>query len=164
MYLAYKLLEGRYGFVGYYYYHYLLFRATPMAYGGSQTRGWTGAAAASLHHSHSNEGSKQHLWHEPLLTAMLDPQPIEWGQGLNPHPHGYWSYLFMLSHEGTSLVCYFNSVQHLILGVYVQSSLCIYVCRWSISINHFCLFHDKYHVHSTTRHISDDWKIKQSNA
>ena len=34
----------------------LLFRATPMAYGSSQTRGRIGATAASLHHSHSNGG------------------------------------------------------------------------------------------------------------
>ena len=31
----------------------LLFRVAPMAYGGSQTRGCIGVAAASLHHSHS---------------------------------------------------------------------------------------------------------------
>ena len=37
------------------------FRAAPMAYGGPQARGQIGAAAASLHHSHSNEGSELHL-------------------------------------------------------------------------------------------------------
>ena len=36
----------------------VLFRAAPAAYGGSQARGQMGATAASLHHSHSNEGSK----------------------------------------------------------------------------------------------------------
>ena len=35
-----------------------LFRATPMAYGGSQTRGQIGAVAAGLHPSHGNRGSK----------------------------------------------------------------------------------------------------------
>ena len=35
-----------------------LFRAIPMAYGGSQARGRIGAVAASLCHSHSNAGSK----------------------------------------------------------------------------------------------------------
>jgi len=34
------------------------FRATPAAYGGSQARGPIRATAASLHHSHSNTGSK----------------------------------------------------------------------------------------------------------
>ena len=35
-----------------------LFMAAPTAYGGSQSRGLIGAAAAGLHHSHSNLGSK----------------------------------------------------------------------------------------------------------
>ena len=38
-----------------------LFRATPVAYGDSQARGPIGAAAASLHHSHSYMGSETHL-------------------------------------------------------------------------------------------------------
>ena len=47
---------------------FLLFKAAPMAYGGSQARGPIGATAASLHHSHSNTRS---------LTT-------EQGQELNP--------------------------------------------------------------------------------
>ena len=39
----------------------LLFKAAFMAYRSSQARGQTGAAAASLHHSHSNARSKLHL-------------------------------------------------------------------------------------------------------
>ena len=39
----------------------LLFRATSEAYGGSQARGQIRAAAAGLHQSHSNMGSKPHL-------------------------------------------------------------------------------------------------------
>ena len=39
----------------------LLFRATPVAYGGSQARGRIRATAASLHHSHSNAGSESHI-------------------------------------------------------------------------------------------------------
>ena len=49
----------------------LLFRAALMAYGNSKARGvgsWTGAAADSLCHSHSNSGSKPCLW-----MATLDP-------------------------------------------------------------------------------------------
>ena len=38
-----------------------LFRATPLAFGGSQATGQIGAIAASLHHSHSNEGSQPNL-------------------------------------------------------------------------------------------------------
>ena len=36
---------------------------------------------------------------------MLDPQPTERGQGLNSHPHGYWSGSFLPSHNGNSEVC-----------------------------------------------------------
>jgi len=44
-----------------------------MACGGSQARGLIRAAAAGLHHSHSNEGSEPHLQPTPKLTATLDP-------------------------------------------------------------------------------------------
>ena len=50
-----------------------LFRVAPVAYGSSQARGQNGAAAAGLHHSHSNAGSEQHLRPIPQLTAILDP-------------------------------------------------------------------------------------------
>ena len=50
-----------------------LFRAAPMAYGGSQARGRMGATAAGLHHSHSHAGSKPCLRPTPQLTATLDP-------------------------------------------------------------------------------------------
>ena len=40
-----------------------------MAYGNSQARGGIVAAAASLHHSHSNARSDLHL--RPQLMAML---------------------------------------------------------------------------------------------
>ena len=50
-----------------------LFRAAPAAYGGSQARGLIGAAAAGLHHSHSNSGSKPCLRATPQLTATPDP-------------------------------------------------------------------------------------------
>ena len=63
---------------------YLFFRAAPMAYGGSQARGWLRAAAANLYHSHSNMGSELHLWHIPQLTAMPDPL-IHWARsGIQP--------------------------------------------------------------------------------
>ena len=49
------------------------FRAAPTAYKSSQTRGQIGAAAASLHHSHSNAGSESNLQPTPKLVAMPDP-------------------------------------------------------------------------------------------
>ena len=44
-----------------------LFRAAPPAFGSSQARGYIGAPAAGLHHSHSNSGSEPHLRPTPYL-------------------------------------------------------------------------------------------------
>ena len=52
---------------------FFFFRVEPMAYGSSQAKGKIRAAAASLHHSHSNAGSKLHLLSTPQLTAKPDP-------------------------------------------------------------------------------------------
>ena len=52
----------------------LLFRATHVAYGSSQDRGWIGAVAAGLHHSHSNIGSSTYwvrLGIEPTSSWIL---------------------------------------------------------------------------------------------
>ena len=60
------------------------FRFSLAAHGDSQTRGPNGTIAAGLHHSHSNVGnvgSKLHLRPTPQVTAVLDPQPTERGQG-----------------------------------------------------------------------------------
>ena len=57
----------------FYFFIFLLFRATPAAYGSSQVRGQIGAAGASLHHSHSNSGLELHLQPTPQLTATPDP-------------------------------------------------------------------------------------------
>ena len=50
-----------------------LFKAAPMAYLGSQAGGQIRAAAAGLHHSHRNVGSKPHLRPTPQLKATPDP-------------------------------------------------------------------------------------------
>ena len=57
-----------------------------MAHEVSQARGVIRAVAAGLCHSYSNTGSKPHLRPTPQLTAILDPQPTERGQGSNLHP------------------------------------------------------------------------------
>ena len=51
------------------------FRTACMAYGGSQARGWIGALAASLHHSHCNAGSTPRLClhHSSLQCRILNP-------------------------------------------------------------------------------------------
>ena len=51
---------------------FCLFRATPMAYEISQASGQIGPAAAGLHHSHSNTGSKLCLQSIPQLMATPD--------------------------------------------------------------------------------------------
>ena len=52
---------------------FLLFRATPLASGSSQAKGWIRATAASLHHSHA--GSEPSLQPTPQLMATPDPPP-----------------------------------------------------------------------------------------
>ena len=73
-----------------------------MAYGGSQASGLIGAVAAGLHQSHSSARSEPRLRPIPQLTTTPDPQPTERGKGLNPKPHGSWSDLFPLHHNGNS--------------------------------------------------------------
>lgn len=55
----------------------------------SQVGGRIGAAFPSLHHSHNDVGSEPSLRPTPQLTATLDPQPSERGQGSNLPPRGY---------------------------------------------------------------------------
>ena len=49
------------------------FRATPMAYEGSQASGPMGTVATGLHHNHSNVGSEPHLQPTPQLTTTPYP-------------------------------------------------------------------------------------------
>ena len=50
-----------------------------MAYGSPQARDPVRAAAAGLHLSHSNAGSKPHLPPTPQLKAKLDPHWVRPG-------------------------------------------------------------------------------------
>uniref|UniRef100_A0A8D2BNR0 Heparan-alpha-glucosaminide N-acetyltransferase n=1 Tax=Sus scrofa TaxID=9823 RepID=A0A8D2BNR0_PIG len=50
----------------------LLFRATPATYGSSQARGQIRAAAAGLHHSHSNTGSEPDLDRKRHVELKMD--------------------------------------------------------------------------------------------
>ena len=60
-------------FICMFIYLLIIFRAAPAAYGGSQARGWIGAATAGLYRSHSITRSEPHLWLTPQLTATIDP-------------------------------------------------------------------------------------------
>ena len=77
MYNLYKFKKedsGTVGAIAFFFFFFLcLFRATLVAYGGSQARGRIGTVAAGLHHSHSNARSELRLWSIPQLTAMPDP-------------------------------------------------------------------------------------------
>ena len=95
-------MRGFFVFLFFLFFFVLLFRATPSAYGSSQARGQIRATAASLHHSHSNTGSKLGLWPTPQLTAMSDPWPTEWGQRSNLHPQGILVGFVNAYHNGNS--------------------------------------------------------------
>ena len=56
-----------------FYFIFLLLRAAPVAYGGSQARGRIGSTAASLCHSHSNTRSVPCLRPTPQFMASPDP-------------------------------------------------------------------------------------------
>ena len=55
-----------------FYLFFCLLRATPAAYGGSQSRSQIRGLAPGLCHSHSNAGSEPHLRPTAQLMAMLD--------------------------------------------------------------------------------------------
>ena len=62
-----------YFFIYLFIYLFCLFRAAPVAYGGSQARGLIRAVAASLRQSHINARSEPSLQPAQQLTAMLHP-------------------------------------------------------------------------------------------
>ena len=53
----------------YLFIYLFILRAAPAAYGSSWARDWIRAGVASLHHSHSNAGSKLHLQPMPRLVT-----------------------------------------------------------------------------------------------
>ena len=56
----------------FFFFFFVISWAAPMAYGGSQARGWIGAVATGLGQSHSNAGSEPCRQPIPQLMAMLD--------------------------------------------------------------------------------------------
>ena len=59
-----------------FFFFFLVFRATPVAYRGSQARGRIGAAAAGLCHSYSNTRSKTCLLPTPQLMQRRILTPL----------------------------------------------------------------------------------------
>ena len=68
-----------YLYICFFFFSFFLFGATPTAYGSSQAKGWIGATAAGLHHSHSNAGTEPCLLLTPQLKAMMDPHWVKLG-------------------------------------------------------------------------------------
>ena len=68
-----ELLNGLQSKVCFVLFLFLLFRVASAVYGSSKAWGPIGAAAAGLHHSHSNLGSKLHL--SPMLQLVATPDP-----------------------------------------------------------------------------------------
>ena len=66
-----------------FFFFFLFFRTTHMAYGSSQVRGRIGATAFRLCHSHRDLGSEPHLQSTPQPTPMPDTWPTEWGHNGN---------------------------------------------------------------------------------
>ena len=56
-----------------FFFVFCLYRATPVAYGGSQAGGLIRAVATGLHQSYSNAGTEPHLGPTPQRTATPDP-------------------------------------------------------------------------------------------
>ena len=74
------------------------FRASLLAYGGSQARGLIRAPAVSLYHSNSNIRSEPRLRPTPQLMAMPDPQPTKRVQRLT-EPATSWFLVGFISAE-----------------------------------------------------------------
>ena len=119
------------------FFSFSLFKAAPVAYGGSQARVPIEAVATSLCQGHSNTGSELSLQPTPRLTATPDPQPTEWGQGSNLRPHGcqsgsltsepWWElYAFLLSNNVYSISSAHFSVKFFLFWCWVVWA--VYVC------------------------------------
>ena len=65
------------------FYFFILSFVLLVAYGGSQAES-NQNSFAGLRQGHSNARSEPCLQPSPQLTTTLDPQPTDWGQGLNP--------------------------------------------------------------------------------
>ena len=88
----------------------LLFRAACVAYGSSQAGGRIGATAASLPHSHSNLGSRLHLWPTYTTAHGNNGSLTHWARpGIEPATSWILVESFLLYHNGNSsspfLIC-----------------------------------------------------------
>ena len=99
---VYKYLISTWRFsTAFFSFSFFLFWATCMTYWSSQASGQIRAVVAGLHHSHSNKGSKLHLWPTSQLVATPDPWPTVQDQGSNPYPQDTSQLHFYCTTMGT---------------------------------------------------------------
>ena len=98
------LCRGR-SFCCFLFVYFGLFRVTPMAYGSSWARSWTGDSAASLRHSHSNARSEPCLQPTPQLTGTSDPNSER--PGIKPSSSWILVRFVSFRHKGNSSFCSF---------------------------------------------------------
>ena len=99
---------------------FFLFSVAPTAYGCSQARGWMGAKAGGLYHSHSNIQSELHLWATLQLVAMLILNPLKEARDRTCILMATCWALSLLSH---------NENTYLILLILSLSAWKLYQCR-----------------------------------
>ena len=86
-----------------------------MAYGDSQAKGPLGATAVGQARATAmKDPLGATLQPTPQLTATSDPSLTEWGQGLNPKPHGSELDSFPLHHDGNSKCIFIDARQLMI--------------------------------------------------
>ena len=115
-----------------------LFRATPMAYGGSQARGPVRATAAGLHHSHSNTRSELHLWptYSSWQHQILNPLNEERDRAIKPGSS--WILVRFVNHRAAMGTphSYFNT-EHIntVLPIIISSlfKISVWLSQWGFN-------------------------------
>ena len=89
-------------FFFFFFFVFCLFRAAPMAYGVSQARGLIGAAAASLHHSHTRSESPSATY----TTAHGNARSLThwWRPGIEPATSWFLVRINSMRHDGNSWI------------------------------------------------------------
>ena len=125
-------------------------RATPAAYEGSPAKGWIRAAAACLHHSHSNAGS---LTHWPRIKPASSWILVGF---LTTEPQQELPILVFFKHW---VVCVFTvefwECNICNLNMSLWSDTCIAICDWFFSLT----VSYEYHKILILRHLLDQFRI-----
>ena len=109
------------------------FRASPVAYGGSQARGWTGAAAAGLHHS--NAESLTH-WVRPGIEPASPWIIVGFISAVPQRELLEWQFLLYWMKEADWMLCKIPSSTKILLNHEFRSSLLASLLR--IQYCHCC--------------------------